>query len=565
MPSIIKQIIEKSDLIRLAHEYGITLKKTGVNFKARCPFHIEKTPSFFINPLKNVYHCFGCGKSGNVVTFVSEIEKIPVQDAVRKLAKIYGINYEYTGERREENSTDVMYEFAKFLNEILKKKEGKTAYEYLEQRGIKKETMDLYMIGYAPFEVKIYDKFLHRKDILNILISCGIFGCEGNNVFPLLKDRVVFPIFDVFGRIVAFGGRNLEDKSNSPKYLNTRENKWFEKRNIFYAHPNYTNDLSKNNSAIVVEGYFDQILLNQAGFHNTISILGSAFSTNHVHFLEKYVKKVYFYFDEDEAGLKSVLSTLDMVLNANFEAYYVTTNTGLDPSDIVVKFGKGKIQDCLKNAITLIEYYFGYIKNKFVGTTNLEEKAQYLEEALKKISCVTNQIRRELILSQFGEFIGFNIKTLEERLSSIIKSSTTTYNVLYALQNEKENNRALYELEAEIIYIIAKDVSLRNKSYELKIDNYIITPFFKDLYEKVVSNNESVDLMTIIEPDEKYNKYLPYLCKFEYMSDYDITAERLIEVFNNLKNMYIKNKIAHENIQLEKTIELKKEIFELLS
>lgn len=568
MAGLYTEVIKRANLLEVAQGYGISFKKTGANFKARCPFHLEKTPSFFVNPVKNVFHCFGCNKSGNTVTFVAEIEKIPVQEALKKLATKLGIKITYDYADGKFKSSEILLELAKFLNKILKEETSRVAYNYLKKRGIEDRFIDLYLLGYAPRDNSAYDNFMDKKDIL---VNLGIFGIdENNNIYPMLKDRVIFPIYDFLGRVVAFGGRNLYDNPNSPKYLNTRENKWFEKKAIFYAHPDYVKDISKAQSAIIVEGYFDQILLNQYGFSNTLGILGSAFSINHVNFLEKYVKKVYFFFDEDEAGRKSAINSVDIILNAGFESFFVTTNTGLDPSDLVLQYGREKMESYINSAKPLFEFYCETLKEKVKEAGNLDEKAQYIDEGIKKISTIHNQIKRELYLSWFADIIGINIKTIEERLNSILQKKPTTYNIFYTMESPdtKKENRALYELQAELIFLISKDTDLYKKAENLKIKDYIITPFYRNLYEKISNMEEgkTVDWMDFIEEGEDNTPYLSYLYKFEYLDDYEISGQRLLNVISNLKTIVTNSRLESiKGEQLEETLKLKKEILDLLN
>lgn len=559
---IIGEIVRKGNLVEIAQKYGISLRKTGNSFKAKCPFHMEKTPSFFINPIKNVFHCFGCNKSGNIISFVAEIEKVPVKEAIKKLSVELGIKIPYEVDEKLIKSSDLLLEFAKFLNNILKEKENKEAYDYLTHRGVSKEFIDFYLLGYAPKDYRFYDRFLDKKDTL---INLGIFGIDSNAVYPILKERIIFPIYDFLGRVVAFGGRNLHDKSDSPKYLNTRENKWFEKRSILYGHPHYTNDLSKWGSAIVVEGYFDQILLNQYGFSNTVGVLGSTFSFNHLNFLEKYVKKVYFFFDEDNAGKKSALASFETVLNANFESFFVDSQTGLDPSDLVVKYGREKLQSIIDTAKPLFEFYCETVKERIKETNNIDEKAHYIDEGIKKISMINNQVKRELYLSQFSDIIGINMKVLEERLDSIMQTKSREYNIYYTLKADNTNNRALLELEAELLFIISKDCALRKEVKNLKIKDYIITPFYRNLYEKIEESEESInEWLNLVNNEEESTTYLSHLYKFEYMDTYEISLSRLLNVVTNLKTIVTNNQLEKsQDEQLEEVIKLKKEILEL--
>ncbi len=562
MAKVVREIIGKGSLLEVAQGYGIIFKKTGNSFKARCPFHSERTPSFFVNPGKNIFHCFGCNKAGNIISFVAEIEKISIEEAVRKLAAKLGIKTGYDAEDRISEGGDLLLEFAKFLHNILKKDGKERAYNYLIKRGVSEEFIDKYLLGYAPRDYSVYEKFISKKEGL---VNYGIFGEDGSNIYPMLRDRVVFPIYDFLGRVVAFGGRKLEEGDDSPKYLNTRENRWFEKRSIFYGHPGYIDDISREGMAIIVEGYFDQILLNQYGFPDTLGILGSVFSSNHVNFLERYVKKVYFYFDEDEAGQKSAVATLDTILNASFESYFLSSQMGMDPSDIVVRYGREKLESMIKDAKSLFEFYCGMLKKKIEGTSNIDEKARYIDEGIRKIALINNQIKRELYLSRFSEIIGMNIRVLEERLNTIVRLQSKGYNIFYTQQVNSVDNRALLELEAEILFMISKDLDIRKKCESLKIKDYIITPFYRDLYERITKEEGIHDnWLELTSNEEDCSKYLSYIYKFEYLDNYEISSEKLMEVFTNLKVIVTNSELDKvQSEQLDRAIQLKKELLGL--
>jgi DNA primase len=568
MGNTTKLIIEKGNLLEVAKEYKINFKKSGNNYKALCPFHQEKTPSFFINPSKNVYHCFGCNKSGNIITFVAEIEKISHQDAVRKLAHKLNIPLSSEIQAGEDSKTQkLLEEYAIFLNSLLRKPENSKIIKYLYQRGLDDDTINKYLIGYTPADIKDHSKFLEHQDIF---IKCGIWGNEEGNIYSILRHRIVFPIFDYLGRIVAFGGRAIEE-NQQPKYLNTRENKWFEKRCVFYGHKGYLNDIEKTKTAIIVEGYFDQILLNKFGFNNAIAILGSAFTQNHADFLSKYTNKVFFYLDEDEAGLKSTLSLIDIIINTNFDTFYINSKTGLDPSEYIQQYGATKFAQLLNNAKPLIEFYFEYISNKINTTTNINEKALLLDEAINKISKVNHPLKKELLISQFCQIFNEFNKSIQLEVNALKQKlkEPTNFNPFYLLPKANEvQQKAMCELEAELIFLIANDKSLKQKSIELKLCEYIIHSFFRNLYEQIINSKDerAIDITELLQQnqDRDATEYTHFLYKLLFLEDYEITQERFMMVAENLKKCYLSQCLTKiENNNLEEILNMKRRAMEL--
>jgi hypothetical protein len=228
-------------------------------------------------------------------------------------------------------------------------------------------------------------------------------------------------------------------------------------------------------------------------------------------------------------------------------------------------YGKQAIEDSIKKATPLFNFYLKYIKNKLERTNQIQEKSRYIEEVLRKIAGVFNPVKRELLLSEVSDFLGLKLKNLEENLNLLLKTQKKVASFYYPFEEENCENRALYELQAELLYIISKDKEARKKSQELQIKNYIITPFYQRLYEAIMSEPaKNTNITQVMEDDPEYTQHISYLCKFEFMNDYEITTGKLEDVIDNLKNCVLRRqmeKMAAD--ELEKAIELKKQLLQI--
>ncbi len=416
----IDEIRDRTDILSLIGKY-VSLKKAGRNFVGLCPFHAEKTPSFSVNPEKGIYKCFGCGKGGNAITFLMEVEGMSFTDAVRDLANRCGIRIEAglaTREKADER-TAVFYtvneDARSYFTENLKSPEAGNAVEYLKKRGLDGQTARLFQIGYAPAGwdgLISYFRRTGRGD--KLLVSAGL-AIEGDRgIYDRFRDRIIFPIRDHRERCVGFGGRVLGQEE--PKYLNSPETPVYHKGEVLYGLNITREGIRKAGYAVVVEGYLDLIALFQTGARNVVATLGTALTKDHLERLKKYTREVVLLFDPDEAGMKAAERTLPLFGEGVLYAKAAVLPAGLDPDDFVRKNGA----DAFREIVTGARDLFDFAVDRVFGRHNLETArgvSLALEESAYIVRLIRKKADQDLYIGKITERLGIREESVREAVS----------------------------------------------------------------------------------------------------------------------------------------------------
>ncbi|WP_165974187.1 DNA primase [Marinitoga lauensis] len=352
----------------------LSLKRTGKNYTALCPFHPEDTPSFFIFPTTNTFHCFGCGAHGDPISFIQKYEQLSFIDAVKKAANLAGIDISKYLKKRELPTELQIFEsyHNKYKEILLNLPKSHPAWNYLIKRGISRDYAERFELGFSNGSLK--SSILDDFDLPPTLGSeLGIIRKDGSEVF---NNRIIIPIKDDFGRVVAFAGRSINNEI--PKYLNSPENKFFQKSKILFLYDKAKNIIKREKYTILVEGYFDAISMHINGFENSVAILGSAFTANHAKKLIKLTDKVITMFDMDAAGQNATLKSFDYLLSYGFQVAISQYNTK-DPDELIKKQGKNGVLKALENSKKFYDFIPEYYKDKY----NINDEfgiEQYLEK-----------------------------------------------------------------------------------------------------------------------------------------------------------------------------------------
>jgi DNA primase len=356
----IDEIRDRTDILSLIGKY-VTLKKAGRNFVGLCPFHAEKTPSFSVNPEKGIFKCFGCGKGGNAITFLMEVEGMSFADAVRDLGGRCGIRVEAQSPAREKSDdrTAALYavneQARSYFAENLKAPAGKKAVEYLKKRGLDGQTARLFQIGYAPPGWDgLISHFRHAGRAEKLLVTAGLAAEGDRGMYDRFRDRIIFPIRDHRERCVGFGGRIIGP--GEPKYLNSPETPVYHKGEVLYGLDITREEIRKAGRAVVVEGYLDLIALYQAGVVNVVATLGTALTKDHLERLKKYTREVVLLFDPDEAGMKAAERALPLFGDGALYARAAVLPGGDDPDDFVRKNGAASFEQIVTGARDLFDF-----------------------------------------------------------------------------------------------------------------------------------------------------------------------------------------------------------------
>lgn len=376
----IEALKNQLDIIEVVSHY-IELKKTGATFKACCPFHQEKTPSFVVNQAKGFYHCFGCGASGDSITFVMEYEKLNYKEAIEKLAQLCNFTLVYEKENSPRDDSSKIMEFMReyYQNSLTKEVEA-----YIHSRGITLPTQQKFELGYAGQNYEIMG-YLQRHSVnLQEALNLGLLGVDNENgvkrYYARLTQRLIFPIRSPQNKIVGFGGRTL---GNHPaKYINSPQTKLFNKSQILYGYPQAKDTIYKKEEVIVTEGYLDVIMLHQAGFTNAVATLGTALTKEHLPLLAKGNPKVIVAYDGDNAGVNAAYKAATLLSLAKKEGGVVLFDGGLDPADMVKNGEIKRLKELFSSPIPLIDFVLLEILKKY-DLNNPIQKDKCLQESLE--------------------------------------------------------------------------------------------------------------------------------------------------------------------------------------
>jgi len=425
---LIDQIRQSNNIIEVISEY-LPLKKAGSNFRALCPFHQEKTPSFMVSPQKEIFHCFGCGEGGNVFNFLMKHEKISFIEAVERLAERAGISLPKDKASREDASRiseerkslfEINHYAADFFHKCLRSaSSAQKARDYLKKRGFGEETINNFGLGYAPGSGRgLLEAAVNRGYSNAVLEKAGLitFSEKRNHYCDLFFDRIMFPISDVQSRIIGFGGRALGDQS--PKYLNSPETPVFSKGKTLYALNRAKESIQKKNQVIILEGYTDVLTCHEFGIEDSVATLGTALTSDHVSIISRYAEQVVIVYDADIAGVKAALRGLDMLIGSGLKVRVVALPQGSDPDDFLRSQGVEKFQKEISQSLSLVDYRIKLVSQ----TTDLnssEGKVVLVEEVLPTIARIKNLIEQKEEIKKVSRLISVDEETLLLELGRI--------------------------------------------------------------------------------------------------------------------------------------------------
>ena len=394
--SFIDELVARNPIEDIVGQY-VTLKRSGSNLFGLCPFHGEKTASFSVAPDKGIYYCFGCHKGGGAINFTMEIEGLSYPDAVRKLAARCGMEVpedeQYQSRyRAQERLWALMKEAGRFFNAQLYEPVGKECLDYAQKRGLSKSILTRFGVGYAPDSWNALVDAMHKKGYTDQeLIDADLVGQKNGRVYDRFRNRLMFPIIDVRGNVIGFGGRVLDD--SKPKYLNTSETIIFNKRkNLFGL--NFAKK-TKYPYIILVEGNVDVITLHQFGFDNAVASLGTSLTEEHAVLLSRYTEQVVLTYDSDEAGQRAAQRAIPMLEKVGIQVKVLQMKDAKDPDEFLHRFGADKFKLLLEDSSNRVEYQLKAIAQKYDINVD-DERIKFIHEAAELISTLTSGVQREV-------------------------------------------------------------------------------------------------------------------------------------------------------------------------
>ena len=552
--ALIDEIKVNNDILDIISQYVI-LKRSGRNFLGLCPFHKEKTPSFSVSPDKQTFHCFGCGMGGDVINFICKIENVNYREAIEILAEKAGITLPATDnnqDSKKEMLRQKVFEIneivAEFYHQNLYSPRAKAAQEYVKSRKLDNNTLKKFKIGYSNGENELYkllkSKGYNEEEILaSNLVKKNSFGY--NDVY---KNRLMFPIQDVRNRYIAFGGRVL-DKS-LPKYINSPEGIAYSKGRNLYAM-----NVAKNanmDKIIMVEGYMDAVSLHQRGIPNVVASLGTALTEGQARLLRKYAEKVIISYDSDGAGQAATLRGLEILTNVGCDVRILQMEGAKDPDEYVIKYGNGRFNLLVENAISLIEFKTKILK-KSLDLSNVSDKIKFLKETAKLLTTVDSKIEQELYIDKISNEYDVSKEALYAEINKMTNkkiSNKVLERAPRVVIKKEEVEKKLIEREKAIIALLIqeKENAYEQIKTEIKVEDFkseINKKLLRKLYEEYENGNSNINnVLNYFNEDEEAMSRLTEIMADEYQIKNDGKA------IKNAINTYKIEKLDSRKIEL---------------
>lgn len=554
---LIDEIKNSNDIVDVISQYVI-LKRSGRNFFGLCPFHKEKSPSFSVSPDKQIFHCFGCGAGGNVIHFVSKIENADFKEAISILANRAGIELP-TLNNYEDNKTLMLktkvYEInqiaAEFYHHNLYRPTSKTAQEYIKKRKLDNKTLKSFLIGYSGNYDELY-KILKQKGYKEeeILASSLVNKTDDGKYIDRFRKRVMFPIQDIRNKVIAFGGRVLDD--SKPKYINSPENIVYSKgRHLFGLNVAKKSDLK---NIIIVEGYMDAISLYQRGITNVVASLGTALTEAQGRLLRRYSERVTIGYDSDGAGQAATLRGLEILQNIGCDVRILQISGAKDPDEYVIKYGPERFLKCVEQAISLVEFKVKMLKQN-LNLENINDKIKFLNEVAKILANVTNSIERELYIEKIATEYKVSKESIYGEVNKLIYAKNTGEKILEKPIIKKEVKKekpkideAIVKRENLIIYLL---INYPQESYN-KIKNIVLEQdikleanqkILKKMYEEIEKGNINIDILNCFEEEDIINH-------ISAIMSYDFEISDLNKCIEDIANTYEKEKLINRRQEI---------------
>ena len=548
------EIQNRCDIVEVISKY-VQLSKRGKNYFGLCPFHDDHNASMSVSPDKQIYKCFSCGESGNVFTFVAKYNNISFHEAVILLGKEKGYDLQDTTSNvvQDKHTKDYeIYDYAcKIYQNNLYTSSGKSAIEYLTNRKIDKDTIKKFKIGLSLNKSIITEYLVNKNYDITRLIDLGLTNDRSQDKF---LNRIMFPLFDLKGRVVAFSGRIYNTKSDS-KYINTMETDIFKKGNLLYNYHNAKDSLKKTDYVIVMEGFMDVIRASTIGVNNCVATMGTAFTKEHIELLRKMTDNIILCFDGDKAGEDATASSLKMLEDNGITPRIIRLPEDLDPDEYILKYGSDSFKYQIENTITPIEFKMQILKgNK--NLNDLTDISKYIDEAISELVKVEDSILVELTLKKLSTNYNINYDTLKNKYNNYLQNKKEV--VKYReLVKKKEKLSQIEIAEYHLIYYMLNDYKVI-KEVEGKVI-YFPDDLIRYLYNEIASFYNKYNIINIssfISYISKNNELLSTLNKvIGYINKEEYTMEEINDYIKVVNNYLKKDRIKSLESDLRKEID----------
>ncbi|MBN2143352.1 MAG: DNA primase [Candidatus Aureabacteria bacterium] len=552
----IEEIRQRVDIVETVSSF-VELKQSGRSFKGLCPFHLEKTPSFFVNRERQNFHCFGCGVSGNVFTFLMKMEGSTFVDTVQKLAQKVGITvHKQEAIDPKAKIKEELYHLNEiistwYVKNLLHSQNGKVSREYLEKRGLTDETIRNFSLGYAPPSWDALSLYLIKNGFSQErLLEAGVslVSSKQKKLYDRFRNRVIFPILNASGRVMGFSGRTLDPKENA-KYLNSPESLIFKKNQLLYGIFQAKEEMVKKDSVILVEGHLDLCMMHQYGFKNVVGVQGTAFSDEQARLICRYTKNAVVSFDGDEAGIKASFRFLPIALSHEMNCKIAPLPMGQDPASLLLSKGKKAMESVMKESISLFEYKIKYLIGNQVLTPELN--LSVVREMIQDIRSVKNLI----LLDGFVHSLSVYLRVGEESIRMEINKSSARH-FSYEQPGGVETGKKppdIHPAEKELIRLVLSAPEIHAHIFSKLNFSWIMHPACKQIAEAVFrlhcdSQFHPDTLKSLFRDSPELVMLIEWGERFHYGENLD---QAVFDTLKGLENLSYQNELRELNASLK--------------
>lgn len=543
------EILENSDIVAIIGDY-VDLKKSGNSYKGLCPFHNEKTPSFTVDDRKQLFHCFGCGEGGDVVSFIMHKEGLSYIDSMEYLAKKAGIKLDDTKSSKENKILNRYYDINKdimmyFYKNLLT---DKACQIYLKNRGFRSNIVNTFMLGFAKNSWDDLLSYVKNKDyLLDDIENLGLIKKSQNGkYYDKYRNRLIFPIINHYGKVIGFGGRSID--STMPKYLNSPESQVFKKRYNLYGLNIFKKQSNKD--IILVEGYMDVIGLNNQGIDQAVASLGTSLTSDQAKLLKRYAKNVYICYDEDNAGIKATDRAIEILLDEGIKPNIISLEKGLDPDDFVKKYGRDAFIKKMDEASDVYNYKYNKILDLYAESKD-NEKFEKLNLFIEFLSSIKSDLTREIFINNVSKLFDIDKSTLKE---SVLK-----YNDNYKKTYKNQNKDSFYNKNDFKNFNTNQNTIIERKKYSVSTNELETLRLYLNQKDEYDENKDFFDQVIV---DEKLLEIKQYIGKngFDKISEnFSNDYQFIIDYIKDKSNKIVGNELI-EKINLENRKKLLKKL-----
>lgn len=548
MKEIIEEIKARCDIASVIGDY-IKIQPSGQNYKALCPFHVEKTPSFHISTAKQVYKCFGCGEGGDVINFVMKMENLDFMDAVRLLANRCGIDINFNIDEETKQKIelskkyqDIHTEAARFYFSNLVKSKNR-GYDYLRNRGLDDKTIKRFGLGYSQdswnslMDYLIEEKGYSQEELL----ECGLIGksTKTDKYYDKFRNRVMFPIFDYRGNVIGFGGRVLDD--SLPKYLNSPDTLIFNKRHNLYG-LNFARKNLSSRTVILVEGYMDLISLYQYGIQIAVATLGTALTSQQARLIKRYADNVIISYDSDGPGTKASLRAIDILVEAGLSVKVLDLKDAKDPDEYVRKYGTDEYRKAMKDAVPRIKFKIDNLKSYF-DLSKDQDNIKFAQEAVNIIKQLKSPVEIDYYIKYLSEIVQLDEDAVKREIYGKSYSSRNLSNGKFNNKFNKKEEKPIEKMDAiqhgeELTEIklmkIMMNIPAAREKVLLKIDE---KELLMEDSKKILNYLSKINSEKIVEPDELEGINDEYIKSLKKTSLESINTKNMKEIEETVKSV----------------------------